>query len=77
MMILKGRRTTNNKWVIISEFDYMEMNDIIRGLYDLQSDIEERKKYRANTRYSEYKVILENGREINSVIVFMILTNLD
>lgn len=77
MMILKGRLSTNNKWVIIRSFEDMEMNEIIRGLYGLQSDIEENKKYRIDTRYSEYKIVLENGKEINSSIVYIILTNLD
>lgn len=76
-MILKGRRTTNNKWEFIRRLDDMGMNEIIRGLYGLQRDIEENKKYRAHTRYSEYKIILENGQEINSSMVFIILTNLD
>lgn len=77
MMILKGRLFANNKWDFIRSFDDMEMNEIIHGLYGLQSDIEENKKYRVNTRYTEYKIVLENGKEINSSIVYLILTNLD
>lgn len=75
MMILEGRLSANNKWAFIRSFDDMEINEIIHGLYGLQSDIEENKKYRINTRCSEYKIVLENGKEINSSIVYLILTN--
>lgn len=75
MMILKGRRVTNNKWEIIRKMDNMEMNEIIQGLYGLQCGIEKDNMYRISTRYSEYKIVLENGKEINSSMVYIILSN--